>query len=99
MLVFSMGLVLMGGTVMLVGMVWKKISAEGKGAAPVYACAGGSEDLKGRGVVTDSVVEGNKLRLTLQQPGGILEIVTLDMCGGKESSALRVQTDGVKFRP
>ena len=92
-----MGIVLMGGTVVLAGLVWKKVSADTSGAPAAHGCAGGAADLKGRGSVIASQIDGSKLRVTLQQAGG-LEVVTLDMCSGKEASAVRVQADSVRIR-
>lgn len=92
-----MGIVLMGGTVVLAGLVWKKVSSESSGAAVHSGCAGGTVNVKDRGTIIGSQVEGNKLRLTLQDGSG-LEVVTVDMCSGKESSAVRVQADGLRLR-
>ncbi|NBO18914.1 MAG: hypothetical protein EBV03_06760 [Proteobacteria bacterium] len=93
-----MGIVLMGGTVVLAGLVWKKVSADTSGTAAVHSgCAGGDANLKGRGQVVATQIDGSKLRLTLVQASS-MELVTLDVCSGKEMGAVKVQVDSLRMR-
>lgn len=96
MLVFSMGLLMIGGTLLLAGAVWKKVSHEGRAAAASSACAGGAVDLRGRGQVMRAEREGGLLYLTLQKSGQALEVATVNLCTGEVKSAVPVTVDGVK---
>ena len=91
-----MGFLLVGGVVFLAGVVWKKVSADIAVAGDTprsSACEGGKVDLKGRGAAMESVAEGNRLRLTFKRPEGGRDIVFVDMCSGKITGELTVETD------
>ncbi len=88
MLVISMGVLLIAGTMAVGVLAWKK----GFSAAPVSNCIGGTVDLKGRGTIISSQIEGNKLRLTLKKEAFKTEIVTLDLCTGKTLGTLTLET-------
>ena len=92
-LVFSMGLLLLGGTVLLMGLVWKKVAAGEAGAALSAGCPGGNVDLKGRGSIVDSTMEGRSMRVLLEKGDNHRELVTIDMCSGKVVSALAIESD------
>jgi len=96
MLVFSMGLVMIGGTVLLAAMVWKKVNAETSGVVPAYACAGGEADLAGRGQVIGMERDGKSLYVTFQKDARVLEVATLDLCSGKVKTSVTLQVDGKK---
>lgn len=90
-LVFSMGLVLIGGTILIAGMVFKKISSET--SSLTEECAGGTVNLTGRGIITESRQDGPVLRLTLESRPGRMELLTLDSCTGKTLSSLTIDSD------
>jgi hypothetical protein len=92
-LVFSMGLLLIGGTVLLGTLVWKKIAAETSGLHATADCPGGNVDLKGRGTMVDSVVDGHTMRVTLEKNNGKNEMVMIDICSGKIIGSLTLDTD------
>jgi len=99
-LVFSMGIVLVIGFLVVAASVWLKMKAGSPAAKSAVAggvlpanCPGGTVDLKGRGHVVDTSIEGSTLRLALAKAGGELEMVHVDMCSGKETSALKIMTD------
>jgi hypothetical protein len=86
-LVFSMGLLLVGGTVLLFGIALKKMSG-GEGA-----CKGGSVDLKGRGPLLERELQDGVLRLTFEPVPGRSETVTVDACRGAVTGELVIETD------
>ncbi|MDE3060762.1 MAG: hypothetical protein KGJ06_07110 [Pseudomonadota bacterium] len=87
-LVFSMGIVLIAGAVLLMVLIGRKM------AEPRQAdCPGGQVDLQGRGIMVDSAVEGQTMRVTLQKNEGHTEIVLIDICTGAVSGALTLKTD------
>ena len=90
-----MGLIMIGGTVMLAGLVWKKVNAETTGTG-AYACAGGEADLKGRGEVINMERDGKNMILTLQKTPQILEIVAIDTCSAKVKTSLLLSIDEKK---
>ncbi|MBY0408314.1 MAG: hypothetical protein K2Q01_11545 [Rickettsiales bacterium] len=96
MLVFSMGLIMIGGTVLLAMMVWKKVDSEASGTAPAYGCAGGEIDMAGRGQVLNLEREGKQLYVTFQKDARTLEVATLDLCSGKLKSSVMMAIDGRK---
>lgn len=114
MLVFSMGIVLIVGIIVMTTLIWQKISAEATAtqlaaqlamqpspapapavveAAPVTSCPGGQVSLKGRGVMLDSSIDGNIMRVNLARKNGITETVMIDMCAGKILGSLTVEID------
>ncbi len=90
-----MALILIGGTVMLAGMVWKKVNAQANGTG-AYACAGGEADLKGHGEVLGMERDGKNMIVTLQKNPQMLEIATVDMCSAKIKSTVSLLVDGKK---
>jgi hypothetical protein len=92
-LVFSMGALLLGGTVLLIGVAWQKAATHGK----ARVCEGGKIDLKGLGSVIDYKMDDQILRITLerQDKAGhtFNDIVTVDSCSGKTLSTLTIETD------
>jgi hypothetical protein len=94
-LVFSMGLIMIGGTVLLAALVWKKVNAEAAGTG-AYACQGGEIDMAGRGQVLDLERDGKQLYVTFQKDAKTLEVATLDLCSGKVKSAVTMLIDGKK---
>jgi hypothetical protein len=92
-LVFSMGLLLIGGTVLLFGIILKKMSQEKNMPPVVQECKGGALDLKGRGLVMESKLENNVLRLTLEKGPGHTEMLTVDACSGEITSTLVIDSD------
>lgn len=91
MLVISLGLMLIGGTLLLAVGLWHKSF----NASEPAACPGGKVDLTGRGHIVDSAAEGQKLRITLEKDGGE-EVVTIDLCSGEILSSLSIQADPVE---
>lgn len=94
-LVVSMGLVMLGGTILLAMMVWKKVDAQTKGTG-AYACEGGVADLKGLGQVVKTEREGKLLYVTLQKDAQTLTIATVDLCSAKVKSSVKLDVDGNK---
>ena len=95
-LVISMGFLLVGGTVLLAGIVWKKVSAESaEVAAGGPKCPGGTIDLKGKGMVIETTVEGQVMRVTTEKKEGITETYLIDMCQGKVITHVALETDAV----
>lgn len=96
-LVISMGIVLIVGFLFVGAAVWMKMKAPPAGAASVgdlpANCPGGTLDLKGRGQVVDTSVEGRLLRMAVARSDGGLEMIHIDICTGKELSTLNIMTD------
>lgn len=90
-----MGLIMIGGTIMLAGLVWKKVNAEANGTG-AYACLGGEADLKGRGQVISMERDGKVAYVTLQKNDQQLEIAAVDLCSGKVKSSVLLAVDGRK---
>ncbi len=88
-----MGFVLVGGTIMLMGVVWKKVSAETTKMRLGAECAGGKVDLKGRGHVSNTLIEKNIMRVTLVKGTGGMEVVSMDVCTGHVMGSLELETD------
>lgn len=86
-----MGLLLLGGTVLLFALVIKKATQPDGQAA--HACAGGTVDLRGRGMVMESQLEKNTLRLTLEKNPGHTEYLTVDACSGAVTGTLVIESD------
>lgn len=95
-LVISMGFLLIGGTVFLAAVVWKKVTSDISHAAKVPACPGGTLDLKGQGVVTDSRIEGRTMHLLTESKSRILSATLVDMCSGSIISKVTIETDGIR---
>ena len=91
-LVFSMGLLLVGGTILLFALVIKKVNQEGK----PQACEKKTLELAGRGQLVETQLEGGKLRVMLVAAPGEYEIITLDACRGQELGSLRIKADAPK---
>ncbi len=89
-LVFSMGIVLIAGSVFISGTVWKSFSGN---AALSGDCKGGQLDLSGRGVVMESRTEDQIMRLSLEKKPGHMEIITVDVCSGNILGSLQLTTD------
>ncbi|MDX2074048.1 MAG: hypothetical protein SFX19_06765 [Alphaproteobacteria bacterium] len=97
-LVISMGIVLVLGFLVVGAAVWMKIkgppsSVAASGSALPAQCPGGAVNLKGRGQIVDTAIEGSTLRLAFAKAPGELEMVHIDLCSGKEISALKIATD------
>lgn len=97
-LVISMGVVLVVGFLVVGIAIGVNMKADGllpmahKGALPAQ-CPGGAVDLKGRGQIVDTAVEGSTIRFAIAKPSGELEMIHIDICTGKELSSLRITTD------
>lgn len=97
-LVISMGVVLILGFVTVAAAVWMKMnSGTGmqQGGIPAN-CKGGDLDLKGRGHIIDTAVEGTVLRVALDNGKGQIEVVHVDICSGRELTSLKIQTDATE---
>lgn len=89
-----MALILIGGTVIVGTVMWKRINVtHNADMLNPSECAGGDIDLKGRGMITESHTEDQLLRLTLEKKPGHDEIITIDTCTGKIVGTLKVETD------
>lgn len=88
-LVFSLGLIAIGGMLVLGGMLWKKATDTTR----MNDCAGGHVDLKGHGIVIESHNDDQLLRLTLESKAGHSEILTIDTCTAKVIGTLSLDTD------
>ena len=97
MLVFSMGLLLVGGTVLLGALVWQKVSteksAEKSSIHTMADCPGGHVDLKGHGVIVDSTIDGHTMHLILEKTESKSELMMIDICSGKIIGALTIDSD------
>jgi len=97
-LVISMGVVLVLGFVVVGAAAWMKmkgapaISATSKVGLPAD-CPGGDLNLAGRGKIIDTSVDGQLMRVALAGRDGSIQVVHIDVCSGKELSALRITTD------
>ncbi len=89
-LVISMGLVLIGGFIFVASVVWKKVATD---SSRMSECPGGNVDLKGHGIIIESKLEDQILRLTMEKHAGKNEILTIDACNGKVLSTLGFETD------
>jgi len=88
MLVFSLGLILVGAIVLLGGLVWKRTAD-----TAAADCAGGHVNLKGHGMVVDSGFDGTTLRVTMEKTEGQSETMLIDICTGKITGTLTLDTD------
>ena len=88
-----MGVLLVGGMVFIVSVLWQKASEEALSAAAKASCPGGYADLTGRGVILESQMQDRTLRLMLEKEPGKHEILVLDNCTGKVISNLIYDTD------
>lgn len=61
----------------------------------VGGCGGGQIDLKGRGVPQESTVDGKLMRVTFGLSDTKTEMVLIDVCKGKITGSLTVETDPV----
>lgn len=93
-LVFSLGLLLLGGIALLFALAYGKMSAP-QGAAPVAAqeCKGGKLDLRGRGMVMESKREGDILRLMLEKGPGQTQMLSINICTGQVTGELIIESD------
>jgi hypothetical protein len=102
-LVISMGVVLILGFVTVGAAVWMKMKASpsgmvasnnGVGAKNAFPseCAGGEIDVKGRGQLVDTSVDGAVMRMAFTK-GDQLELVHFDVCSGREIGSLKIHTD------
>ena len=90
-LVISMGFLLIGGTILLMAVVWKKVASD---TAKLHGeCAGGKIDLKGHGQLVNTLTDGHIIRITFKKQPGSTEIVSVDLCAGKLLGSLSVETD------
>src|SRR5690606_2299357 len=87
-LVFSLGMLLIGGILLFGFLLWEKKAQNTSGR-----CPGGEVDLKGRGAVIDSSLDGRTLRLTLEPQEHTQEIIMLDVCSGKITGKLKILVD------
>lgn len=99
-LVISMAVVLVVGFVAIIAAVGLKMKDELKSGGAIPAnCAGGTLDLKGRGQIIDTSVQGTTLRLALGRPDGNLEMIHVDLCSGKELGSLKINSDMPEMMP
>ncbi len=92
-LVISMGFLLVGGTILLGGIVWKKVAAESSESAHAAECTGGNVDLRGHGMVIETTVDGQTMRITTEEKDGKTDTYLVDMCHGNVITHLSLQTD------
>ena len=59
----------------------------------VAECAGGEVDLKGHGLIVDSVLDGHSMRITMEKPDGRNELSMVDICTGKVTGTLVIDSD------
>lgn len=90
-LVILMGVVLIGGGAATFALLWKKLAEP----ATASDCAGGQVDLKDKGTLVESTVEGDRLRMSFDQKNGKTEMVFIDICSGKVTGKLVVETSPV----
>lgn len=91
-LVFSAVILLIGGTLFLMGLTWKRVTTD---VDPRLSgnCLGGVVDLKGRGMVVDTTVDGQIMRVSLEKREGKNETVLIDMCSGRVINNLTIEAD------
>lgn len=92
-LVISMGFLLVGGTVLLAGIVWKKVSTEAAAHASASICPGGSVNLRGKGAVIESSIEGQVMRVLTEKNEQKTDVYLIDLCKGTIISRLTLETD------
>lgn len=94
-LVISMGFLLVGGTVLLAAIVWKKVTAETSPVAQVAECSPAPVDLTGHGTLVETMMEGRALRAVLQKKSGETEVYTINLCSGAITGKFTLKTDAV----
>ncbi len=89
-LVFSAVILLIGGTLFLMGLTWKRVTND---SDPRLSgnCPGGVIDLKGHGMIVDTTVDGQIMRLSLEKREGKSETVLIDMCSGRVVTNLLIE--------
>ena len=85
-IVYSMGILLVGGMVLLAVLVMQKLDEgtlfKNKEEAAIAACSGLQVDMRGRGALMNADMEGQKLRLWFEKEDGTNQLVTADSCTG-----------------
>ena len=92
MLVFSLGLILVGAIVLLAGLVWKR-TADTPVVTTTADCPGGHVNLKGHGMLIDSGFEEKTMRVTMEKSEGQSEVMLIDVCTGKVLTTLTLESD------
>ncbi len=92
-LVISKGFLLIGGTVLLMAVVWKKVSMEDAKARTSAECVGGKLDLTRRGKIVNQLIDNDIIRITLKKPSGQQETVSAQLCSGKILGSLVIESD------
>ena len=92
MLVFSLGLILIGIMVFVGGIMWKKMNME-SALSSGGDCTGAHVNLKGHGLIVDSGFEERTMRVTMEKTEGQSETILIDMCTGKILGTLTLETD------
>lgn len=92
-LVISMGFLLIGGTVLLMAVVWKKVSQEEAKTQESAKCEGGKLDLMGRGKIVNQLIDKDIIRITLKKSSGQQETVSAQLCTGKILGSLVIESD------
>jgi hypothetical protein len=97
-LVISMGVVLVIGFLVVGASIWMKMKGRAPGAIAAASrempanCPGGTIDLKGRGRIVDTSIEGQIMRFAIAR-GDDLEMIHVDLCTAKEINTIKIITD------
>lgn len=86
-----MGIVLIGGTLFLVALIWQAVSKPSGPSAAISTCQDSVVDLSARGEVSRYFVEGRQLFAVIQHPGKPDHVVVIDHCTGDIQRVLTVQ--------
>jgi len=95
--VISLGVLLLLGSALLIGLVVHKLGSRGAGTQlAVEDCEANEIDLRGRGELMDTTLEGGTVRMMFADDDDDADrttVVTLDSCSGEVLSDLTVLSD------
>jgi len=86
-LVISLGLVLIGGTIFVFAAIASKAGKEARSAS--LACADATIHLEGKGKITAIAPQGDIVQVTLTAPAGA-QVLSVDRCSGKILQTLSI---------
>ena len=97
-LVYGMGALLIGGTLLLAVLIAQKTGESISGdemreEAGAASCTGTQIDLKGRGVLRHAKLEGRKVTLWFEAADGMHHLVVADSCSGAVVREVMVEAD------
>lgn len=91
MLVFSMGIVLIGGTVFLVALIWQAVTNPKTTTSAAKPCHSSVVDVRDRGNISQYFLQGNHLFAVVKTVGKPDNILVIDHCTGDVQRVITLQ--------